>query len=72
MLSGFRKELWELVIQKLPPIFSLHDVYGHMNPLVALRPHVKEMEAAVRNAMQRLRDMGYVEFLDRGEYQRID
>lgn len=71
-LYGFRKELWELVVQKLPPTFSLYDVYKHMDPLVKLRPHVQEMEATIRNAMQRLRDMGYVEFLDRGEYRRID
>ena len=71
-LYGFRKELWELVVQKLNPTFSLHDVYEHMDPLVELRPHVQEMKATIRNAMQRLRDMGYVEFLDRGEYRRID
>ena len=71
-LAGFRKELWELVVQKLPPTFSLHEVYNHMDPLVKLRPHVQEMQATIRHAMQRLRDMGYVEFLDRGEYRRID
>jgi len=71
-LNGFKQELWELVVQKLPSTFSLHDVYKHMEPLVKLRPHVQKMEATIRNAMQRLRDMGYVEFLDRGEYRRID
>ncbi|MGH2567245.1 MAG: hypothetical protein ACRDGA_02820 [Bacteroidota bacterium] len=70
-LHGFRKELWESVIVKLSPTFSLHDVYAHMAPLVELRPHVREMEAAIRHSLQRLRDMGYVEFLDRGEYRRI-
>ena len=62
----------EPVVQKLPPTFGLHDVYEHQQPLVERRPHVQEMEATIRNAMQRLRDMGYVEFLARGEYRRID
>ena len=70
-LSGFRKELWELVIQRLPVVFSLHDVYKHQEPLVQKRPHVREMEASIRAGLQRLRDMGYLEFLERGEYRRV-
>ncbi len=70
-LYGFRKELWELVIEKLPIEFSLDDVYKHQGVLKKLRPHVSEMEPTIRNALQRLRDMDYLEFVARGQYRRI-
>ena len=71
-LRGFQKELWELVILKMPTErFSLRDVYARMQPLVDRRPHVKEIEASMRAGLEKLRDKGYVEFIDnRGQYRR--
>lgn len=71
-VSGFAGELWELVIQPLPEEFSLADVYRHLDPIRERRPHVKELEASARAALQTLRDAGYIEFLDnRGRYRRL-
>ena len=72
-LRGFQRELWELVILKMPTErFSLRDVYERKQPLVELRPHVKEMEAVIRGTLEKLRDKGYIEFIDnRGHYRRL-
>lgn len=72
-VSGFAGELWELVIRPLPKDFSLADVYRHLDVIREKRPHVKELEASARAALQTLRDAGYLEFLDnRGRYRRVD
>ena len=71
-IGGFTSELWELVIDKLPPEFSLNDVYKHLAPLRKKRPHVKELEASTRAGLQKLRDAGYIEFLNnQGQYRKI-
>ncbi|MCH9695193.1 MAG: hypothetical protein K0U72_11855 [Gammaproteobacteria bacterium] len=71
-VSGFAGELWELVIKPLPEEFSLPDVYRHLDPVRERRPHVKELEASARAALQTLRDAGYIEFMDnRGQYRRL-
>jgi hypothetical protein len=71
-VTGFAGELWDLVIRPLPEEFSLADVYRHLEPIRKKRPRVQELEASARAALQRLRDAGYIEFLDnQGNYRRI-
>ncbi len=72
-LRGLQRELWELVIMKMPnQRFSLRDVYDRMAPLVKLRPQVQEIEASIRAALEKLRDKGFIEFIDnRGQYRRL-
>jgi hypothetical protein len=72
-VTGFASELWELVVKKLPEEFLLADVYRHLAVIRQKRPHVKELEASARAALQTLRDAGYIEFLDnRGQYRRVE
>ena len=72
-VTGFANELWELVITKLPKEFLLADVYRHMDTIRRKRPHVRELEASARAALQTLRDAGYIEFLDnRGQYRKVE
>jgi hypothetical protein len=72
-LRGFLRELWELVISRMPfDRFTLRDVYERKEPLVALRPHVKEIEASIRAGLEKLRDRSMIEFVDnRGTYRRL-
>ena len=72
-LKGFLKELWELVIVKMPlDRFTLRDVYERKGPLVELRPHVKEIDASIRAGLEKLRDRELLEFVDnRGTYRRL-
>jgi hypothetical protein len=71
-LRGFQRELWEMIISKMPTQrLSLRDVYARKQPLVERRPHVKEIEASIRAGLEKLRDKGYIEFIDnRGQYRR--
>ena len=73
LLKGFQKELWELVVLTMPTKeFSLRDVYARKAPLTKRRPHVKELEASIRGGLEKLRDKGYLEFIDnRGRYRRL-
>lgn len=73
MLKGFQKEVWHHVIDKMPfDRFTLRDVYERMTPLAELRPHVKELKASIRAALEKLRDRGLIEFVDnRGTYRRL-
>jgi hypothetical protein len=70
-LDGFRRELWEEVIMKLPKQFLLSEVYRHQEPLLRLHPENKAMDATIRAGLQRLRDAGYLEFVSRGNYRRL-
>lgn len=71
-LKGFAKELWDLVICEIPAqTFSIQDVYDKQGPLKERRAHIQELEASIRTALQKLRDAGYIEFLDnRGQYRK--
>lgn len=71
-VAGFAGELLNLILT-LPEEFSLAEVYRNMGPLKKQRPHVKELEASVRAALQTLRDAGHLQFLDnRGQYRRVE
>jgi hypothetical protein len=72
-LRGFQKELWDLVISKMPfETFTLRDVYDRKAPLVTLRPNVQEIEASIRGTLERLRDRNFIEFVDnRGNYRKL-
>jgi len=72
-LMGFQRELWELLIQPMPTTrFTLRDVYARKEVLAKLRPHVQELEASIRNALEKLRDKGYIQFVDnQGTYLRL-
>jgi type II restriction enzyme len=60
------------VVQALPEWFSLDDVYRFEDELQALHPHNKHVKDKIRQQLQVLRDLNYIEFLDRrGTYRRI-
>jgi len=71
-LSGFLKELWDLIGSLPTERFSLRDMYARMGELERKRPDVKEMGASVRAGLQKLRDKNFIEFLDnQGNYRRL-
>lgn len=60
------------IVRTLPRDFTLRDVYRHARDLQRLFPDNSEIEAAIRAALQTLRDAGLVEFRDnRGHYRRL-
>jgi hypothetical protein len=73
ILKGFQRELWELVVCQIPTTrFTLRDVYARQHVLRELRPHVRELEASIRGALEKLRDKGLIEFVDNnGTYRKL-
>jgi type II restriction enzyme len=51
------------------PEFSLNDIYAFEDEMHAAYPQNSHVRDKIRQQMQVLRDMGYVEFLGHGEYR---
>ena len=49
--------------------FTLAQVYARGEELQRLHPQNRYVEAKIRQQLQRLRDLGFVEFVGRGEYR---
>jgi type II restriction enzyme len=49
--------------------FSLSDVYSRAADLRLLHPRNRHVEAKIRQQLQRLRDMGFLDFVGRGHYR---
>lgn len=51
--------------------FSLGDVYAHAGALAKLHPKNLHVRDKIRQQLQILRDLGFVEFLGRGDYRLL-
>jgi type II restriction enzyme len=51
--------------------FSLSDVYGQERELQRLHPHNRNVRPKIRQQLQRLRDLGFLEFLGGGTYSLL-
>jgi DpnI-like restriction endonuclease len=49
--------------------FTLGEVYAFADELVCLHPHNKNIEPKIRQQLQGLRDLGFVEFVGGGNYR---
>jgi len=59
------------IVRSLPrPTFNLAEVYSHAEELRAQHPENLHIREKIRQQLQRLRDMGFVEFLGGGRYFR--
>lgn len=52
--------------------FTLSNIYAFENELAAKHPENHNVRAKIRQQLQILRDLGFIEFLGSGEYRRID
>ncbi len=52
--------------------FTLANIYAFENELAAKHPENHNVRAKIRQQLQVLRDLGFIEFLGSGEYRRID
>jgi len=70
-LSGWRLDTFN-VVSKIPAnIFKLKQVYSHKQHLQELHPENQNVEAKIRQQLQELRDLGLIEFVDRGIYRKL-
>lgn len=51
--------------------FSLEEIYGFENVLIAKHPDNHHIKAKIRQQLQILRDKGYLEFIERGHYRVV-
>ena len=58
-------------VDKLPPQFSLNDIYKFGNYLRTRYPNNNNIEAKIRQQLQILRDKGLLQFLGNGRYRKI-
>jgi len=49
--------------------FDLAEVYAFAEQLGRLHPRNRHLEEKIRQQLQRLRDLGFLEFIDRGHYR---
>lgn len=60
-------------VNKTPSkIFTLEEIYRHVDELSIKHPKNHNIEAKIRQQLQLLRDKGFIEFLGNGNYRKID
>lgn len=57
------------IARQLGESFTLREIYEHEPALVRLHPANRNIRAKIRQQLQVLRDLGFLEFLGKGEYQ---
>jgi len=69
--SGWLRLTLEAVLSQPEDIFSLNEVFAIAAPIIATRfPDNRHPRPKVRQQLQRLRDLGLVEFLGAAKYRR--
>lgn len=58
------------VVDKQPVNFNLNDMYKYENYFKTLYPNNNNIQAKMRQQLQTIRDMGLLEFIKRGEYEK--
>jgi type II restriction enzyme len=51
--------------------FTLEQVYGHESELLRLHPANRNVKPKIRQQLQVLRDLGYLDFLGKGKYRLV-
>lgn len=65
---GWTLDVLNIVRSLGKPQFSLAEVYGHSGELQRLHPRNLHVRDKIRQQLQRLRDMGLLEFIGGGKY----
>lgn len=70
-LSGWRLDIFNIVSNIQTNVFELDRVYASKHHLQELHPENRNIEAKIRQQLQELRDLGLIEFIDRGVYRKL-
>lgn len=71
-LRGWLLDILNCINQIKTEIFTLQDIYKYKNFLKYQHVENKNIEAKIRQQLQFLRDKGFVEFIGRGVYKKIE
>ena len=70
-LSGWKLEVFNCLLDIPKDFFTLGELNKFISRLKKLFPHNYNIEAKIRQQLQNLRDIGLVQFLGRGSYQKL-
>jgi len=71
MLSGWQKDVFNIIAYRLKDEFSINDIYVFESDLSKLHPNNKNIKPKIRQVLQNLRDRGLVKFVDLGLYKKL-
>lgn len=66
---GWTLDVLNVVRSLGKPDFTLNEVYTFADELGSLHPRNRHVEPKIRQQLQRLRDLGFIEFLEPGRYR---
>lgn len=69
--QGWKKDVFHVIDQFEDDYFSINDLYEHENELFLLHQSNHNIKEKIRQILQQLRNLGLVEFVDKGKYKRL-
>lgn len=70
-LSGWRKDVFMILLRLPDSVFNLATVYSYTDHFQKIHPDNTEVQAKIRQILQQLRDLGLIEFLGKGDYRKL-
>jgi hypothetical protein len=70
-LSGWVKDVFDVLNEVELDVFKLNDVYKFENKLKTLHPRNEYVKDKIRQQLQVLRDLGLLQFVGRGVYRKL-
>jgi len=70
-LSGWELDVFNCLKSIENDVFSLSDVYAFEDTLGELHPNNFNIKAKIRQQLQYLRNLGLIEFKERGVYRKL-
>lgn len=70
-LIGWKKDIYDIIVEFPDNHFSLEDFDCYINGLRVLHPQNHNIEAKIRQILQQLRDLGLIIFEGNGSYKRL-
>ena len=70
-LSGWKRSVFQTLNEISKSAFDLGEVYAFENKLAKEYPDNKFIKDKIRQQLQVLRDLGLIEFLERGRYRKL-
>ena len=70
-LTGWLKDVFIVLNENPNDVLKLNDIYKYEDRLKLLHPRNQYVKDKIRQQLQVLRDLGLLQFLDRGVYRKL-
>jgi hypothetical protein len=70
-LTGWVKDVFIVLNENPNDVLKLNDIYKYEDRLKLLHPRNQYVRDKIRQQLQMLRDLGLLQFLDRGVYRKL-